>query len=130
MKRTPSWLKLLAAAIWLFAGAVQANNLGFLKNTVAALLTDEDRELQRAAMTAVLDDDNPTTQKEWKNSQSGHSGSIRSLGNYRSEDGLHCRKLKIANLADGLKNEATYPACKTPEGEWIVASGKKLTKAP
>jgi len=129
MNRAPPRLQIVAAAMWLFAGSAQANNLGFLKNSAAALLTDEDRELQRDAMMTVLDDENATTQKEWKNAQTGHSGSIKSLGNYRSEDGLHCRKLKIANLADGLKNEATYPVCKTPEGEWIAASGKKLTKA-
>lgn len=122
-------LTVLAAAMCLCAQSAHANNLGFLKNTPAALLTDEDRELQRAAMTEVLEGENAKAQKEWKNPHSGHSGLIKSLGNYRSEDGLHCRKLKISNLAEGLKNEATYPVCKTAQGEWIAASGKKLAKA-
>ena len=129
MKRALSCLRALAAAGLLCAAVAQANNLGFLKNTPAALLTDEDRELQLAAVTMVLEDVNAKGEKEWKNPQSGHSGSIKSLGNFRSEDGLHCRKITIANHADGLNNQATYPVCKTAAGDWIVASGKKLAKA-
>jgi surface antigen len=129
MKCTRMWLGPLAAAALLCAHGTHANNLGFLKNTASALLTDEDRELQRAAIMAVLEDANAKSAKDWKNPQTGHSGSIQSLGNYRSDDGLPCRKLKISNHADGLQNEATYPVCKTAEGEWIAASGKKLAKA-
>jgi surface antigen len=129
MKCTRMWLGALAAAALLCAYGTHANNLGFLKNTASALLTDEDRELQRAAIMVVLEDPNAKSAKDWKNPHSGHSGSIQSLGNYRSDDALPCRKLKISNQADGLKNEATYPVCKTTSGEWIAASGKKLTKA-
>ena len=129
MKYTHVWLGPLAAVALLCAYGTHANNLGFLKNTASALLTDEDRELQRAAIMVVLEDPNAKSAKDWKNPNTGHSGAIQSQGNFRSDDGLHCRKLKISNLANGLKNEATYPVCKTTAGEWIAASGKKLTKA-
>ena len=120
---------LLAVLLVSTAPALFAGNESFLKDTPLAALNDEDRELQRQAAFAVLDAENAMSSKEWKNPQTGAWGEIRGLGNYRSEDGLHCRKIKIFTEAESMKYESTFPVCKTPAGEWMFASGKKLTKA-
>jgi hypothetical protein len=119
---------LLAALLVSTAPSLFAGNLTFLSDTPLAALNDKDRELQRQAAFAVLDAENSLASKEWKNSQSGAWGEIRGLGNYRSDDGLHCRKIKIFTEAEHMKYESTFPVCKTSAGEWMFASGKKLTK--
>jgi hypothetical protein len=105
-----------------------SQNLTFLQDTPATTFTDEDRKLQLDAATAVLTDENPRLSKEWKNPATGHSGSFQGLGNLRSEDGLHCRKIKFSSEADGKKNQMVFPVCLTEQGEWMFASGKKLTQ--
>lgn len=118
-------IALLALAT--FASVCGAQNLTFLHDTTAVALTDEDRKLQSEAGVAVLSDPNPRLTKEWRNPASGHSGSIQGLGDLRSEDGLHCRKIKIFTAAGGRKNQLVMPVCLTAEGDWMFASGKKLT---
>lgn len=104
-------------------------NLTFLQDVPGVTFTDEDRKLQSDAAIAVLSDPNPRRSKEWKNPATGHSGSFQGLGNLRSEDGLHCRKIKIFSEAAARKNQMTFPVCQTAEGDWMFASGKKLTPA-
>lgn len=105
-----------------------AQNLTFLEDTPGVTFTDEDRKLQLDAAIAVLSDSNPRLSKKWKNPATGHSGSFEGLGNLRSEDGLHCRKIKILSEAAQRKNRMILPVCQTAEGDWMFASGKKLTQ--
>ncbi|MFL6551413.1 MAG: RT0821/Lpp0805 family surface protein [Povalibacter sp.] len=112
----------------LLTSVCSAGNLSFLNDTALAALDEDDRTLQRAAAYSVLDAEDPVSSKEWKNDKSGSSGKIHSLGNYRSDDGLHCRKIRILTQAKSLKNDVTLPVCKLSDGDWIFASGKKLAK--
>jgi hypothetical protein len=105
-----------------------AQNLTFLQDTPGVTFNDEDRKLQLDAAIAVLSDPNPRLSKEWKNPATGHSGSFQGLGNLRSEDGLHCRKIKILSEGEGRKNQMVLPVCQTAEGDWMFASGKQLTQ--
>jgi len=105
-----------------------AQNLTFLQDTPGVTFTDEDRKLQLDAAVAVLGDPNPRLFKEWKNPATGHAGSFEGLGDLRSEDGLHCRKIKIRSEAVGRKNQMVLPVCQTAAGDWMFASGKKLTQ--
>lgn len=113
---------MLSAVVSVCAG----QNLTFLQDAPGVTFTDEDRRLQIEAAYAVLTDPNPRLSKEWMNPQTGHSGSFHGLGNLRSEEGLHCRKIKILSQADNRKNQMTLPVCQTADGSWMFASGKKL----
>lgn len=110
------------------ASVCAAQTLTFLQDSPGVVFTEEDRRLQSDAAMAVLNDTNPHLTKEWKNPATGNSGSFQGLGNLRSEDGLHCRKIKILSDAAGRKNQMVFPVCRTAEGDWMFASGKKLTK--
>jgi hypothetical protein len=102
----------------------------FLKDTAIAALTSEDLKLQSDAALSVLEDKNPRAAKEWANPQSNASGRIQSLGNFKSEDGMHCRKLQLAASARGIDSQFSFPVCKVEGGEWMIASGMKLSPAP
>jgi hypothetical protein len=106
-----------------------AANAGFLKDTALAYLTDEDRRMQTETALSVLDDANATSVKAWQNPKTGSSGRSESLGNFRSEDGLHCRKLRLSTTAKGIDSLFSFPVCRSAAGEWFIASGKRLTAA-
>ena len=106
-----------------------AANAGFLKDTALAYLTDEDRRLQTDTAISVLDNADATAAKDWKNPKTGSSGRSESLGNFRSQDGLRCRKLRLSTTARGIDSQFSFPVCKSAAGEWFIASGKQLTPA-
>lgn len=115
-------------ALCAIASPCLAGNLTFLKGTSFAQLDDTDRALQLEAARQVLESHDGQTQQEWSNAQSGASGRVRSLGIFRSEDGLHCRKVRVSSTAKGVESQFTFPVCKTTQGDWLIASGKKLEK--
>jgi surface antigen len=117
----------IAAAIVLCTSASLcfAGNLTFLRSTSFAQLDDTDRALQLEAARQVLESDDRQAQQEWSNALTGASGRVRSLGIFKSDDGLHCRKLRVSSTAKGVESQFTFPVCKTPEGDWLIASGKK-----
>lgn len=125
MRRVARWpATVMLAAV---ASICDGQNLTFLKDAPGVTFSDEDRKLQWEAAFAVLSDPNPRTSKEWKNPKTGHAGSFHGLGNLRSENGLHCRKLKILSEAAARKNQMIFPVCLTTDGVWMFASGMKLT---
>jgi 17 kDa outer membrane surface antigen len=117
----------------LLATSVANDALGagaaFLHNTAIAALSDEDRQLQRDTAISVLESEDPKLSKTWDNPKTRSSGRSDSLGNYKSDDGLHCRKLRLFTHAKGIDSQLEFPVCKNPGGEWFIASGKKLSKA-
>lgn len=115
-------------ALCAIASPCLAGNLTFLKGTSFAQLDDTDRALQLEAARQVLESHDGQTQQECSNAQSGASGRVRSLGIFRSEDGLHCRKVRVSSTAKGVESQFTFPVCKTTQGDWLIASGKKLEK--
>lgn len=117
---------LLIGCVPLQAAAAGAT---FLKDTAIAALTSEDLQLQGDAALSVLENPNPRAAKEWTNPRSNASGRIQGLGNFKSEDGMHCRKLQLSARAKGIDSQFSFPVCKMEGGEWMIASGMKLSPA-
>jgi|HigsolmetaAR201D_1030396.scaffolds.fasta_scaffold07405_6 surface antigen len=120
----------IATAIALCAAASPcfAGNLTFLSGTSFAQLDETDRALQLEAARQVLESDDRQAQQEWSNPRSGASGRVRSLGIFKSEDGLHCRKVRVSSTANGVESQFTFPVCRTTAGDWLIASGKNLDR--
>jgi surface antigen len=104
-------------------------NTGFLNDTAIAALTEDDRKIQVETAVNVLESSAEKSAKDWTNPATGSSGRVESSGNFKSEDGLHCRKMKLFTRAKGIESQFAFPVCKKPSGEWFIASGKKLTNA-
>lgn len=128
MKALPVEIVLSAMLSHCFMATADAGNLDFLDTTTAVHLTDEDRRLQREAASEALEAEAPRSERHWSNPQTGSSGSIQSLGDYRSDDGLHCRKITIRTRAQGRESRSTFPICKGADGGWFFASGKKMMR--
>lgn len=118
-------IAVIAAVLPTLAGAA---NLSFLKNTPYYYFTEQDLQLMFDTANQVLNDPNPTVVREWSNPKNKYSGKVEGLGSVKSTDGLQCRKLRIWTQAKGLENLATYPVCKTAQGEWQLSSGRELVK--
>lgn len=120
-----SLVSLFACILAISANAASA---GFLQDTGHAFLSEEDGALQVEAAMKVLEDTDPRTSRQWRNPKSGSSGRAQGLGNLRSDDGLHCRQLRLWTQAKGVESQFAFPVCKGSDGEWFIASGKKLSK--
>jgi surface antigen len=117
---------LVCVLLTMTPGVAFSANAGFLNDTAITALTDADRKIQLDTALAALESTDPTSTKEWRNPTSGSSGRIETLGNFKSEDGLHCRKMKLFTRAKGIESQFAFPVCKNTNGEWFIASGKKL----
>lgn len=118
-------IAIIAASVPMLSSAA---GLGFLNNTPLSYFTEQDFQLMRAAVQAVLEDPDPATVREWRNPQNQYSGKIEGLGAFKSANGLQCRKLRVSTQAKGVESAATYPVCRDASNEWHLASGKELTK--
>jgi surface antigen len=103
-----------------------AAGLGFLENSALVALTDEDRKLQLVAALNALGSAEEHKQVDWKNPQSGASGTVEARGRYTADDGLHCRRLSLLTQAKGIESRFVFPACQDSNGQWFIASGKKI----
>jgi surface antigen len=115
-----------AFCLALAAPLCSAAGLGFLSDSAFVAMTDEDRKLQLVAALNALSSSEPQKQVEWKNPQSGASGTVEARGHYTADDGLHCRKLSLLTQAKGVENRFVFPVCKDSNGQWFIASGKKI----
>ena len=118
---------LMCALLMMTPGVAFSANAGFLNDTAITALTDADRKIQLDTALVVLESADPKSTKEWQNPTTGSSGRIETLGNFKSEDGLHCRKMKLFTRAKGIESQFAFPVCKKVTGEWFIASGKQLT---
>lgn len=125
MRTSTAFLMVFSASTLLSAG-LPAADLAFLRDTAITALTDADRKLQNEAILSALEDPQPQTAKEWNNPKTRASGRAQTLGNFKTEEGLHCRKLQVLTQAKGIDNQFSFPVCKSERGEWFIASGKKL----
>lgn len=106
-----------------------AANTSFLRHTAFAALTSEDVEIQNQAAVDVLEDASPRAAKEWTNPRSSASGRVEGHGDFQSEGGLHCRKLRVSAHARGIDSQFSFPVCRAKNGDWYIASGKELSPA-
>jgi hypothetical protein len=102
----------------------------FLDRSPMAYFTDKDREMLNAASRDALNGaDGVTT--DWKNSETGHSGSVTPLNSYE-RDGRPCRAVKYHNEAEGYASDGIFEMCKAgdegPMGGWKFSGDKPRTQ--
>jgi hypothetical protein len=88
-----------------------------LKDLPTAYFSDEDFELLREALFAVLEG-GASSSKTWRNDTTGNSGTIDIVKNSRTPDGRPCKQLRIENRAKALQATSTYLLCRSAEGAW------------
>jgi surface antigen len=94
-----------------------------------ALLDEEDRRREKAALATALDPQGNGASVHWENPRSGNNGSLTAVGPAYPADSRICRAfvgtLKTADVVKSV--QAT--ACAVAAGEWVVAHPEHQAKS-
>ncbi|WP_162600636.1 RT0821/Lpp0805 family surface protein [Paraburkholderia sp. C35] len=86
-------------------------------------MDDRDREARQAALQQALQTSQNNQPRQWKNTKTGHSGTIKPLNGYaKSPSAQTCRDFTETYQRDGKQYEQTSKACRNANGEWQLAS--------
>ena len=126
---------LLGGVAGAVAGAQFGSGKGQLAATAAGTLvgalvgSEIGKSLDRADQLAMQQsaqrtlEDVPTgTTGEWKNPDSGNSGTITPTRTFQKTDGLYCREYQQTITVGGQVEEAYGTACRQPDGAWQIVS--------
>lgn len=107
--------QLAAVAIGTLAG-------GFLGSEVGKSLDRADQlAMQRTSQSAL--ETAPTHQvSNWKNPDSGHSGTVTPTRTYHTPSGQNCREYTQTVTIDGRTETVRGTACRQYDGTWKVAN--------
>ena len=113
------YLCILAMIAALLPGAVLAVNVFSIGDMPVRHMTDEDRDMLRAAVFGTLDRTPEGTTVRWENPKTGAHGDLTPRASF-DRAGQSCRDLEVANSARGHDNRVVLTLCKQPDGEWKV----------
>ncbi len=78
-------------------------------------------------MLEVLESSDPAPCANGRIRRRDSTGRIDAQGDMTSAEGLRCRRLQLRTQVRGLQSLFAFPFCKSPEGEWFIASGMKFS---
>ena len=121
------------------AGAVAGAQFGSGKGQLAATATGAllgalvgsevgksldraDRLAMQQASQRTLEDDPTGTTGQWRNPDSGNSGTITPTRTFQKTDGQYCREYQQTITVGGQVEEAYGTACRKPDGAWEIVS--------
>lgn len=106
----------------LWAGSVQASGLGFLRNSAAERMNNDDFSALVAAATEALDDPATPATRTWSNPKTGAGGTVKTVQEFPAKTGEVCKTLNTDNRAGGRTRRATNTVCKMEDGWRLVSS--------
>ncbi len=109
----------IIAFLTLLPGVASAVNVVSLGDLPVRYMTDEDRNILRAAATGTLDGTPEGNTVRWENPKTGAHGDLTPRASF-DRAGQSCRDLEVANSARGHDNRIVLTLCKQPDGEWKV----------
>jgi surface antigen len=126
MKRSSPTAAIAAILALVMSPSVSSQALGFMDYSPVAYYTDEDNRLADEAGLDALDDYADNVVREWRNPQTGASGSITPLETYENEAGHICRKARAVDRTTSppLRGEFVFTLCKDPEKGWQFVKRK------
>lgn len=90
---------------------------GFLGGAFGDKLDNEDRaEYDRASQASMQ----TGRTRSWKNTKTGHRGTIVPQAKYKTDDGIYCREYSQTIYVDGKKQKGHGTACRDADGSWTV----------
>ncbi len=98
-----------------------AVNIFSARDLPVRYMTDEDRDILKAAATDVLERGRDGEGKHWENPKTGAHGDLVPLASFERE-GRRCRDLDVANSARGHDNRLTVTLCRQDDGDWKIES--------
>jgi surface antigen len=115
---------LIAAAAGGNPAAIAASVIGgiLIGGMVGNLLDQRDKQMAAEAAHRAMETAPTGKSVEWKNPDSGHSGTVTPTKTYQTANGTYCREYQTTVLIDGKKERATGTACRQPDGTWQIVN--------
>ena len=112
----------LAAALAVLAAtslAVQAQNMGFLRDSPIQRMTSEDTAMMMRNSNEALNRNADGETSGWSNPKTGASGTATPLKTF-TQKGMKCREIQYTNHAGGFNGGGTFTQCRVASGEWKI----------
>ena len=93
---------------------------GLLGGSIGRQLDERDKLLMANQTQVALEKTPSGTASEWRNPDTGHSGTITPEAAYRSEEGVVCREFQQTVTIGGKSEEAYGRACRQADGSWKI----------
>lgn len=106
--------RLAATAAGVFLGA-------WLGSEIGRYMDDQDRAAAERSAQAALENNPDGRSANWKNPNSGHSGSTTPTRTYDTAEGP-CREYTTSVVIDGKTQKAYGTACRQPDGTWRIVN--------
>lgn len=104
--------KLIATGIGALAGALVGGHIG-------KSMDEYDKRMLENSSRQALEFSPSGSRVEWKNPDSGNSGSITPTKTYKDK-GSYCREYYQEIIIAGEKQKAYGKACRKPDGQWQI----------
>jgi len=101
--------------------AVNAQNMGFLRDSPIQRMTREDTVMMMRNSSEALSRNADGETSGWSNPKTGASGTATPLRTF-TEKGMKCRETRYTNHAGGFNGESTFNLCRVASGEWKVVN--------
>ncbi len=105
--------KTVATAVGAVAGALAGGYIG-------GQLDQKDRMEADRAHQAALENSKIGQTAQWRNPDSGNSGSITPTKTFQNTQGQHCREFQQIISVGGKQEKAYGTACRMPDGHWQI----------
>jgi surface antigen len=93
---------------------------GLLGGAVGNALDQRDQRLAQEANQQAFENARTGSSTEWRNPDSGHSGTITPTRTYESSSGQYCREFQQTVTVGGETEQAFGTACRQPDGTWKI----------
>ena len=93
---------------------------GLAGGAIGSALDNADREYAMQNSWYALERTPAGTTSEWRNPDTGHSGTVTPLQTYDTPSG-YCREFEQTIRIDGRDQHGYGTACRQPDGSWRVA---------
>lgn len=105
--------RLVGVAIGTLAGALIGREIG------SSLDREDQRRMQESAQQA-LEYNRTNETSNWRNPDTGHSGSITPVRTYQASRGRYCREYTQTVMIGGEPQQAYGRACRQEDGSWKI----------
>ena len=94
-------------------GAMVGNNIG-------AQLDERDLLLANQTFQSSLEHNKNATGQQWKNPDSGNSGTVIPVKTYQTDSGQYCREFQQTITIGNKTQDGWGTACRQPDGSWKI----------
>jgi len=93
---------------------------GLLGGAIGNALDQRDKKMAAEAAQRSFENSQTGATTEWRNPDSGHSGTITPTRTYQDASGQYCREYQQTVTVGGESQQAYGTACRQPDGSWKV----------